>query len=395
MLIPGDTVMLRRGKEFPIHATNLPLPQLNFVSQVMGVAGKVLRVAANECRRARLRPELATPNLPVLELRTLTLRDCSAPGASGVPTIVLAPYAGHTAAIADFAPGQSLVQALHDGGAGRIFLTDWHPATVGMCNLDIDYYLSDLALCVDQVGGRANLVGLCQGGWMAAMFAARFPSKVAALVLAGSPIDTQAGDGPLKRMVNSAPPGFYEALVAAGGGLMRGDFMLQGWKSLDPARHYIQRPLELLENVDDKAWVQRDDRFTTWYETTVDLPGRWYLQAINQIFRENRLARGEFVALGRKVSLSDVTCPAFLIAGEEDDITTPEQVFAAERLLGSDNGVVCSRLVPGGHIGLFMGTRAVREVWPDVAMWLAKLNRAQPDAGEGAPRRKPVRRTLG
>jgi len=44
-----------------------------------------------------------------------------------------------------------------------------------------------------------NLVGLCQGGWMSAMCAARFPRKVASLVLAGAPIDTDAGNGPIKR----------------------------------------------------------------------------------------------------------------------------------------------------------------------------------------------------
>ncbi|EQD27264.1 PHB de-polymerase domain-containing protein [mine drainage metagenome] len=54
-----------------------------------------------------------------------------------------------------------------------------------------------------------NLVGLCQGGWMAAMLAARFPDKIASLVLAGSPIDTHAGNGPLVKMVKESPMSFY------------------------------------------------------------------------------------------------------------------------------------------------------------------------------------------
>ena len=68
-----------------------------------------------------------------------------------------------------------------------------------------------------------NLVGLCQGGWMSAMCAARFPRKVASLVLAGAPIDTDAGNGPIKRMAHTYPTSFYEELVAMGGGLMRGE----------------------------------------------------------------------------------------------------------------------------------------------------------------------------
>ena len=34
------------------------------------------------------------------------------------------------------------------------------------------------------------------------MMAARFPDKVNSLVLAGAPIDTDAGNGPIKRMVH-------------------------------------------------------------------------------------------------------------------------------------------------------------------------------------------------
>ena len=63
-------------------------------------------------------------------------------------------------------------------------------------------------------------------------------------------------------------------------------------------------------------------------------------------------------------------CPAFLIAGEADDITTKEQVFNAESLFGTPKDKIEKRLVPGGHIGLFMGSRALNDTWPEVARWI-------------------------
>ena len=72
-----------------------------------------------------------------------------------------------------------------------------------MKDLEIDNYLAEIVVAIDDLGGRVDLVGLCQGGWVAAMVAARFPEKVNSLVLAGSPIDTDAGNGPIKRMVHS------------------------------------------------------------------------------------------------------------------------------------------------------------------------------------------------
>jgi poly(3-hydroxybutyrate) depolymerase len=51
--------------------------------------------------RHELVPKLATSDRPMLDLRTRVLRDYSIANATGVPTIVDAPYAGHTAMIAD------------------------------------------------------------------------------------------------------------------------------------------------------------------------------------------------------------------------------------------------------------------------------------------------------
>ena len=47
------------------------------------------------------------------------------------------------------------------------------------------------------------------------MVAARFPDKVNAL--AGTPINADAGDGPIKRMVYDTPMSVYENLVRLGG----------------------------------------------------------------------------------------------------------------------------------------------------------------------------------
>ena len=329
-----------------------------------------LKFVEEEIRiRADLRPSLATPNKLRLDLRTMLLRDYGKPGK--IPTLVDAPYAGHTAVIADYHKGQSLIETLLANGIEHVALTDWKSATEDMKDLEIDNYLADLVVAIDDLGGRVNLVGLCQGGWTAAMIAARFPDKVNTLVLAGAPIDTHAGKGPLKRMVQSSPLSFYEELVALGGGLMRGKFMLQGWKNMHPEQHYLEDHVDLFEHIDDPRYVAKREAFERWYENPIDLPGRWYLQAIHQLFMDNRLAKGSFVGLGRKLNLHDITCPAYLLAGASDDITTPEQVLDAAKLIGTPASKIVSKTVPGGHIGLFMGARTLKEHWPVIGRWIA------------------------
>jgi len=338
------------------------------------VSARNLRFLAEEEKlHFEMHPSLASSNRPLLDLRTMTFRDYSIAPASGLPTIVDAPYAGHSAMIADYQPGQSLMETLRNNGVTRLYLTDWKSATEDMKDLEIDQYLAELNVCVDELGGRVNLVGLCQGGWMSAMYAARFPDKVASLVLAGSPIDTEAGDGPVKRMAHTYPTSFYQELVEMGGGLMRGRFMLDGWKNMHPDQHYVSEHVDLYEHIDDPAYLRKEEAFASWYESPIDLPGRWYLQAIVQLFKENRFAKGTFVALGRQLDLKNVTCPVYLLAGEADDITTQEQVFDARKYLGTPASQVTSQLVPGGHIGLFMGSRTLKDTWPGIAAWIAKM----------------------
>ena len=316
-----------------------------------------------------LRPTLATLNKVRLDLRTMLLRDYGKPG--GIPTFVDAPHAGHTAMIADYHKGQSLVQTLLANGIGHVALTDWKAATDDMKDLEIDNYLAEVVVAIDDLGGRVNLVGLCQGGWVSTMIAARFPDKVNSLVLAGAPIDTDAGNGPIKRMVHESPASFYQELVELGGGLMKGKYMLQGWKNMHPEQHYIQDHIDLYEHIDDPVYLAKEETFASWYENPIDLPGRWYLQAITQLFKENRLAKGEFVGLGRKLSLRNITCPAYLLAGAADDITTPEQVLDAAKYFGTRKDHIVQKTVPGGHIGLFMGARTLKEHWPPIARWIA------------------------
>jgi len=109
------------------------------------------------------------------------------------------------------------------------------------------------------------------------------------------------------------PSSFYQQLVELGGGLMLGKYMLAGWKNMHPAQHYIQDQIDLTSTSTTLPISPKKRRSNSWYENPIDLPGRWYLQVITQLFKENRLAKGEFVGLG--ASSTCVTSPVRLSLG--------------------------------------------------------------------------------
>ena len=76
--------------------------------------------------------------------------------------------------------------------------------------------------------------------------------------------------------------------------------------------------------------------------------------------------------MGRNLSLKDIKVPLYLLASEADDITPKEQVFEAEHLVGTPHASIVKKLAPGGHIGLFMGSRTLAEVWPEIGHWMTR-----------------------
>lgn len=152
--------------------------------------------------------------------------------------------------------------------------------------------------------------------------------------------------------------------------------MLAGFKSLHPKQQYRDKYIDLYEHIDDPDYVKRTENFERWYEYTIDLPGRWYLQAVHELFKENRFVRGEFKGLGKILDPKTIVCPLYLLAGDSDDITPKEQVFNAENYVGTPAHLIIKDLAKGGHIGLFMGKSALSDNWPKIVTWLRKQEKA-------------------
>jgi poly(3-hydroxyalkanoate) synthetase len=309
-----------------------------------------------------------TPNTVALQLQTMRLREFSHGSDMRPPVLICAPYALHGALIADFAPGHSLVGALQYHGVGSIYVSDWCSATPDMRQLSIDNYLADLNVAVDEIGAPVDLVGLCQGGWLSLVYAARFPGKVRRLVLAGTPVDIST-PSELSRMVAAIPQVAFEQMVRQGDGLVSGEHMLQLW-NLPFSRQDVEAVLQRnLDDGSDEAQMLLD-RFARWDHATLDLPGTYYLEVTERIFRQNQIAKGEFVALGRRVDLAEMRVPVYLLAGESDTVVPRDQAFATAGLLGTPPAALEQACEPCGHLGLFMGRDVLGHSWRRIARWL-------------------------
>jgi poly(3-hydroxybutyrate) depolymerase len=165
-------------------------------------------------------------------------------------------------------------------------------------------------------------------------------------------------------------PEFFEGLVRSGDGLILGQRALDLWGVVSPDPAAAAEVLQVGQNALEDLF----ERYRQWHQWTVNLPGSFYLEVVEHLFRRNELARGEFRALGQVADLSSVKAPLFLLAGAHDEVTPPAQLLAARRLVGTPARRIRTAVAPCGHLSLFMGKRTLGQEWRQIAGAMRSLS---------------------
>jgi polyhydroxyalkanoate synthase subunit PhaC len=68
------------------------------------------------------------------------------------------------------------------------------------------------------------------------------------------------------------------------------------------------------------------------------------------------------------VNLKSITAPFLNVVAQKDDLVATASSLALNNAVGSKDKSVIE--FPSGHVGLIIGERAHKEVWPNVGSWL-------------------------
>lgn len=307
-------------------------------------------------------PRWATPNKIFYENKSLRLRIFTE-GRGGTPIKILSPRAGHPGTIVDYAEGQSLVQTTMENSSGPVFALEWKSADWTQRNETLDDMVFQTYQCLEKIGEPTIPMGICQGGWLAAICCSLTPELLFNPIILGAPIDFKIGGGKLQEWINQYGYEFYDTLINMGGGLALGINSIIGFKNMNPGEHYAERYFELYKNIFNVDFLQKSRRLHLWYEHPENMPGKAFLQIIKWLFIENRLIKGELEALGQKVDLRNIRTKLTLVGGEEDDITLIPMVFSMADYVSTPAHLITKVVVPKkGHIGLFMSHEAQKYV---------------------------------
>jgi polyhydroxyalkanoate synthase subunit PhaC len=263
----------------------------------------------------------------------------------------------------------SLFRKLLDHGLD-LYVIDWgYPTKIDKYLTMEDYILGYLDNAVDFVREKSgkdkiNVLGICQGGTLSIIYAAIFPEKVKNLVTMVAPVDFASGDA----LLNVWAPFMDVDLMVDVLGNIPGELLNLGFLWLKPFQLIIDKYVGLLERIDDPVATRNFLRMEKWIFDSPDQAGETFRKWVKELFQENRLCKGEFELGGKRVDLTKITMPVLNMFGEQDHLVSPKCSRPLSELVGSKD--VTTLPYPVGHIGMYVSSRAQKEMAPTVARWL-------------------------
>lgn len=151
-------------------------------------------------------------------------------------------------------------------------------------------------------------------------------------------------------------------------GNMPGDIMNFGFLLLNPARLMIDKYVSLLENIDDRRFVENFVRMEKWIFDSPDVPGETFRQFVKDLYQENLLINNQMVVGGRRVDLQNVTMPLLNFYGKFDHLVPPGACDMLTSSVGSSDTE--DVVLETGHIGIYVSSKTQNEFAPKIAQWL-------------------------
>jgi polyhydroxyalkanoate synthase len=252
--------------------------------------------------------------------------------------------------ILDLSPKNSLVKYLTDLGH-TVFMVSWKNPTAEDRNVSMDDYLSLGAFAaLDTITRivpkrKVHAVGYCIGGTLlsiaAAELAAKDDDRLASATLFAAQTDFSE-PGELSIFISPAQLAMLEAMMWKEGVLesrqMGGAFQLL-------------RTYDLLWAPSIATYLKGErlgvNDLMSWNADGTRMAYRMHTDYLHQLYLNNDLAEGRYVAHGEQLNLADVTLPMFVVGTETDHVAPWKSVYKVGRLVRSVDYTFC--LTSGGH----------------------------------------------
>jgi polyhydroxyalkanoate synthase len=271
----------------------------------------------------------------------------------------------------DLQEDRSLVKGLLAQGQD-VYLIDWgYPDRSDRFLLLDDYINRFIDGAIDHLRRASgqdaiNVLGICQGGSLSLCHAALHPHKLRNLITMVTPVDFHTADNMLSNWARLVD---VDLLVDTLGNVPA-DLMNLSYLMLKPFRLNVQKYVGLMDILDDRHAVQDFLRMEKWIFDSPDQVGESFRQFVKQFYQGNGFVEGGIVIDDQPIDLKRLQMPILNIYAEQDHLVPPDASRALRGLVGSEDYTEIG--FRGGHIGIYVSSRAQREMPTAIVGWLAR-----------------------
>ena len=275
--------------------------------------------------------------------------------------------------ILDLLPHKSVIRHFLNRGFD-VYLVDWGVPKASDRHLTLhDYvegYLHNVVNHVRERTGedRISLLGYCMGGTMSAMYTSLHQELIRNFILMAAPIDWSQRDSLLSVWTDEKNFDVDKVIDTFGNappGWLQGSFAM-----LKPVTNMIEKYIGFYDRMTDEKFLEEFFAMETWANDNIPVAGETFRQFVKDLYQKNLLAKGEFRLGDKRIDLANITCPILNLTATKDHLVPCGQSLPFNDLVGSQDRKTIN--FPAGHIGLAVGSKAQRDLWPKACDWLAE-----------------------
>jgi len=275
--------------------------------------------------------------------------------------------------ILDLMPHKSVVRQFLRAGFD-VYLIDWGVPTPADKNLSLDHYVNRYMLNVvnhirESTGDdQISLMGYCMGGTMSAMFTSLHQELIRNFILMAAPIDWSNRESLLT--VWSDEKYFDVDKLVDTFGNAPPQWLQANFGLLKPVTNMVEKYIGFYEKMTDEKFVEEFFAMETWANDNIPVAGETFRQFMKDLYQKNLLVQGKLRLGPKRIDLKNITCPILNLMAANDHLVPCGQSQPFNDLVGSSDRKSIN--FPAGHIGLAVGSKAQRDLWPKAAEWLAE-----------------------
>ncbi len=300
--------------------------------------------------------------------------------------LVLVPPLGVTTETFDLMPQRSLVRYMVAAGF-KVYLVDWGKPKKEHGHLNLkDYSYTMLGTALAKIRSHSgseevSMMGWCMGGLLCLLHQGQVQDKrIRNIITVASPIDLESGSGLVAGLAGVAQKLNGPAQLVSNYSNLR-------LSALDPARmslppwmttlaFKLTDPVgsvttywDLVTRLADREFVESHSTTGDYLNNMLMYPGGVLKDMAEKVVGENQLARGKVEVGENLAELDAIESNLLAFAGETDILVPPEIAQKSVEIVASKDKEF--RIVPGGHMGVIIGSKAQNAVWAESAEWLA------------------------